>query len=576
MAHFLDFITREHILKAIRQIDIGTIPRNQQWSEYWINYKGRLYQFKYTIEVASSFSATQIGNRDFRTNPTSKKHIASLGFHIIFKPQHTGNSKTNYWISASYYGPQNNQINMFDDFIKNEYWRTDHNLKSSEGLKVYKELSKVQINDRVCIRFLNRKKSTVHIAAIGTVIDTANINNGRLGIKWDYNPPQFRGKKPIGSGAGNWWRTLFQLKDRTNIEDIFAETLIEKRVARLAWNDFGWVMPSGPIGKSKDMDTHEAGYGYGGEEWLFDTGKIIKNYHYGFLEPVNKEIDSFKNHTFDVWLHSINGETKKRYWIGNIRNLIVIDEIEAEDVKQIYINKGWLEEMKDQIKAWGGDSRGYSSWDGIVMFNVKFRINDLFLNDAYIELPENHPVYEQSRYVFGHFKNEYNFFSPEDEQGDDFVFEPNSDDGDDSSDPLTKKHQREPKTIEIVYLHTAISKAMTKVLKQTYGEENVSREHWAGYGGNKIDIVLNLKNKLTFYEIKTYNSIKTSIREAFGQLIEYCFYPNKQKAKELIIITQIPADQETVAYFKHLREIFGLPIYYQSFDLTSKKLSEKY
>ena len=80
---------------------------------------------------------------------------------------------------------------------------------------------------------------------------------------------------------------------------------------------------------------------------------------------------------------------------------------------------------------------------------------------------------------------------------------------------------------------------------------------------------------MIFYEIKTYNSIKTSIREAFGQLMEYCFYPNKQKASELIIITQLPANKQTQIYVQHLRDTLKLPIYYQSFDLETKTLSEK-
>lgn len=573
MTHKLDFITRDDILKAIQQIDKGTVPKSNEWSEYWINYKQKLYQFKYVVEVASSFAKNSIKTTDFTSNDSSRNYIAALGFQILFKTPTVKNAQTNYWVGASYYGLPGNQTDMFDDFHKNKYWRTDHDLDKGEGLKIYDLLQKVQVNDRLCIRYFDKKGGKIHIALIGTVSDISKIDNGRLGVNWDYNPPEFKGLKPSGAGSGNWWKTLFQLKKHSDIQQIFSEALIEKRVARLAWNNYGWVMPSGPFGKSKHQDSHEAKHGYGHEEWLFDTSKLIKGFHYGFLEPIRKEQDAYSNKVYDVWLFSINGETKKRFWIGEITNLIVIDKDEADEVKQIYIDKGWLKEMEGQIKESGANEKGFSNWQGVDLFNVKFKPSDIFVNDPYFELSDQHPINEQSRYSFAHFKNDYEIETEEAE--DDFDFTSSTDNGEDDKNPKTKTHHRQPKAVEIVYLHRAISNSLTKVLRQTHGKENTTREHHAGYGANKIDIVVKKKGQLTFYEIKTYNSLKTSVREAFGQLMEYCFYPNKRKANELIIVTQLPADKQTKTYFQHLRDTFNLPIYYQSYDLETKTLSEK-
>jgi hypothetical protein len=573
MAHQLDFINRNDILKAIEQIDKSVVPKNNEWSEYWINYKGKSYQFKYVVQVASSFTQMPILTTDFTSNDSSRNFIAALGFHILFKSHKTDNSQTNYWVGGSYYGPPGNFINMFDDFIKKKYWGTDHDLRNGEGLKVYNELSKVQINDRLCIRYLDKKSSKVHIAAIGTVSDIENINDGILKVNWDYNPPKFKGQKPSGLGSGNWWKTIFQLKKHADIALIFGENLIEKRVARLAWNDYGWVMPSGVIGKSEHKGSHEEKYGYGHEEWLFDTSKLINGYHYGFLEPIRKEQSAYSDKVYDVWLYSINGVTKKRFWIGEISNLIVIDRDEAERIKQYYLDQGWLGEMEAQIKASGANQEGFSNWQGVDLFNVKYSPIDILVNDPYFELSDSHPINEQSRYAFSHFRNEFEIIA--DQAGDNFGFISSTDNNDDDIDPKTKTFHRQPKAIEIIYLHRAISNSLTRELRKEHGNENVTREHPAGFGANKIDIVVNHKSQLTFYEIKTYNSLKTSIREAFGQLMEYCFYPDKQKANELIIVTQLPADIQTKTYFKHLRETFGLPIYYQMYDLNTKTLSEK-
>ncbi len=573
MAHQLDFIKREDILKAIQQIDKGVVPKNNEWSEYWINHKGKLYQFKYVVEVASSFTQTPIITTDFTSNDSSRNYIAALGFQILFKTPTVKNAQTNFWVGASYYGLPGNQTDMFDEFHKNKYWRTDHDLDHGEGLIIYNLLEKVQVNDRLCIRYFDKKGGKIHIALIGTISDISRIDDGRLGVNWDYNPPEFKGKKPSGAGSGNWWKTLFQLKKHSDIALIFSETLIEKRVARLAWNDFGWVMPSGTFGKSEHKDSHEAKHGYGHEEWLFDTGKLIKGFHYGFLEPIRKEQDAYADKIYDVWLYSINGETKKRFWIGDIKNLIVIDRDQADKVKQTYIDKGWLEEMEGQIKASGANEKGFSNWKGVDLFNVKFHPSDIFVNDPYFELSDTHPINEQSRYAFAHFKDEYDLTT--DQTKDDFGFTPPTGNEEHDNEPKSKTHLRQPKAVEIIYLHRAISNSLTKVLRQTHGKENVKREHHAGYGANKIDIVVKHKSDLTFYEIKTYNSLKTSIREAFGQLMEYCFYPDKLKANELIIVTQLPADKQTKTYFQHLRDTFKLPIYYQSYDLDSKALSDK-
>lgn len=573
MAHQLDFIKREDVIKAIQQIDKGVVPKNNEWSEYWITYKGKLYQFKYVVEVASSFTKNPIKTKQFTSNDSSRNYIARLGFPIQFKSPKVKSYQTNYWVGASYYGLPGNQTDMYAVFKKKKYWRTDHDLESGEGKNIYELLSKVQINDRICIRYFDKKGSKIHIAAIGTVNDIANIDDGKLGVTWDYSPLEFKGKKPSGAGSGNWWKTLFQLKKHSDIATIFGETLIEKRIARLTWNDFGWVLPSGPFGKSEDESTHEGKYGYGHEEWLFDTSKIIDGFHYGFLEPIRKEQDAFLGKTYDVWLFSINSETKKRFWIGNIKSLMVIDRDEADRVQQIYIDKGWLKEMESQIRASGANEKGFSNWKGVDLFNVKFNPNDIFSNDPYFSLSDTHPIKDQSRYSFTHFKDEYEVTI---ELENDFDFISSADNIEDDTDPKRNIHIRQPKAVEIIYLHRAISNSLIKTLRQQYGSENVTREHPAGYGANKIDIVVKNKNQMTFYEIKTYNCLKTSIREAFGQLMEYCFYPDKRKAGELIIVTQLPVDKHTQDYFHHLRSIFKLPIYYQSYDLKSKTLSSKY
>lgn len=346
---------------------------------------------------------------------------------------------------------------------------------------------------------------------------------------------------------------------------------IEKRVARLAWNDNGWVRPSGVSGKSISK-SYESRYGYGHEEWLFDTSKIIGGYHYGFLEPINKFRSAYENRVFDIWLYTIDGRTKKRYWVGEIENVQVIDTAKQKTIVNYYKRRGWLKEMEDQILEVGGTKES-------IYFNVRFKIEDIRLSgsDQYYELPRNHPVFNQSRFVFMYFTDE--FLIPGQKQLD-FKFLPSRKGHGSvwgSSDEMIS-YTRKPKSVEVTNLHRPIQKLLLAKLRESFGYENVTPEHPVFLGGQRADIVcMDSDGKCIFYEIKTYNSVLSSIREAIGQLMEYAYWPNKMNAKELVIVTQKPPDENTVIlYVKYIRKTFKLPLFYQWVDVNTNTISRKY
>lgn len=348
----------------------------------------------------------------------------------------------------------------------------------------------------------------------------------------------------------------------------------EKRVARLCWNDLGWVRPSGTYGKSKSVEIYEAEHGYGHEEWLFDIGKLIDGYHYGFLEPIGKYQELYEGQKFDIWLYSINGINKKRYWIGKILNVEVIDNKQAAKIKKEYIKRRWIKEMEEQLIASGSDPDKLLSGPDIYFFNIKFDPLNISLNDPYFELPSGHKIYSQSRYNFMHY---HDVFEKENVKQDTFSLAiPASikQTGADNNEPSS--YIREAKFVEIDNLHDIISNKLVEKLRGTYGKENVYTEHDAGYNGNRVDIIVKDGEKVIFYEIKTYPSLKTNIREAIGQLMEYSFWTSEDKATELVVITQPHGDfDKAKVYFNHLRDKFKLPLYYQSYNKETDILSEK-
>lgn len=356
----------------------------------------------------------------------------------------------------------------------------------------------------------------------------------------------------------------------------FGKAKIEKRIARLTWNTNGWVKPSGPEGKSKNKDTHEGQFGYGHEEWLLDTSKLIDGYHYGFLEPIRKQQQAYVNKTYNVWLYTIDNISKKRYWVGEVNKVEVIDNSEAERVKDIYIQNEWHQEMKSQIIESEANADGFSDWNGVDLFNIRFLPTDLKFNSDYYELPKENKIYEQSRYSFANYSEQLKPIKAE--KG--FVFNSDSENEEENNDtPIigTITYDREPKAIEVTYVHKAICDGIKAKFVEQLGCENVSTENQAGYGNNRIDLVVRDNDKYIFYEIKAYNSSRASIREALGQLLEYSYWVNKDNANKLVIVAQKVGDlNDSKIYIKHLRDKFRLPIYFQTFDLATKELSVEY
>lgn len=82
-------------------------------------------------------------------------------------------------------------------------------------------------------------------------------------------------------------------------------------------------------------------------------------------------------------------------------------------------------------------------------------------------------------------------------------------------------------------------------------------------------------NKI-FFELKTADTVKLAIRQALGQLLEYNHYPNKNNANKLIIVTELEITELDIQYLRGIRSRYGIPVYYQQFDMNRKILSEEY
>jgi hypothetical protein len=342
------------------------------------------------------------------------------------------------------------------------------------------------------------------------------------------------------------------------------------RIARICWNTNEWVKPSGRFGKST-TPSHEKAYGFGHEEWLFDMDKVIGQYHFGFLEPLRKYPQKYMGRCFDLLLYTMDSATHDKYWIGYLKGVDAITAAEGEEALDIYRTKGWLDRMRDDLMNVGLDGAKIftdARRRALDVVNVKFSNSALTtLFETPIQVADNDKSISIPRYVLLQHPSTLDF-SDEVRGRTGYLFDSGS-----SGDPdlaRTAKKQLMPRQVELELKHNELSTAFFKFLKSKHGT-NVRRECKA-FGNNRIDIVLRTDEGDIFYEVKTYNFLRTSFRDAIGQLLEYCFYPDVQNATKLFVVSDIEPNQDIQSYVRRLNRVLNIPFGYIQFDYRSNSV----
>lgn len=135
-------------------------------------------------------------------------------------------------------------------------------------------------------------------------------------------------------------------------------------------------------------------------------------------------------------------------------------------------------------------------------------------------------------------------------------------------DPLAKAGSPKSKANQ---LHNDLQNKLYQHLKNKLGPEHVGTEVNSG-NGTSIDLVTQCDGVTNFYEIKTGSSVRSSIRQAIPQLLEYAYWGADDIADNLIIVSHLPITKSAEKYVDYLRNKFGMPLEYQQFDLKSGQL----
>lgn len=595
-------------------IDKQGIPRKYVKSKNYVVLEGKEYQLEYMVKLALELNDYDI--QDFDPKDINVEYIESLGLKVHhYEDGYNFFTKEELEFYNSIVNTDYRKVNpeqmyyrekLYPIIVKTEYWakqvipdgfklRKDGHwisgyvskIKSYIWPRVYfaednDVFFNVEVNGKD--RFIGFKLDGYYKTAKALSEDKIQyLDEYKELIDWEWIKIDFNSLKDY-----DWSRLVSETKDYIKkymddhdyLKEVFSEEIFDtegqcesnkSKLCRLTWNTNRWVKPSGSKGKSKHL-SFEKENGFGHEEWLFDRDKVIGGYMYGFLQPVNKYYKKYLGEKLDLALYTVNGDTKEKFWVTTLHNVEVIDAQEADNVLEVYKKEGWYNEMKADLLNLNLNSKQLDLWiqEGAEkLFNIKFKASEISkMPNELIPISDKN-IISANRYILLNTKKSV-LDKIEEETKKNFSFE---DSGNTNVDLLSKgKRNSIGRDIELEYKHNVIQSIFLKYLQSKHGETNVKRECNA-YGAARIDIARKTQTGYVFYEIKTYNNLKTSIREGIGQLLEYSLYPNVVEAEQLVLVSDIYPNKEIQEYFSHLREFINIPISYICFDVDKEDVT---
>ena len=329
---------------------------------------------------------------------------------------------------------------------------------------------------------------------------------------------------------------------------------MERKVARICWNDKYWTKPSGSDGKTRNSSSYEHSHGFGHEEWLLDLDKVIDGYHYGYLQAIGTNREKYLDSAFNVSLYTIDNRSKQRWWLGGIENLEVVSPKESARIYEEYKRRGWLEEMRSDLREVGGSIITFDKDVTPEIFAViRFRPDATNLNVPPLEFEHGDPAVPSAYYNLKNYITEPKYLA----NVGGFVFIPGY-----VKPAAGKKRTYGARDVDVSYHHTEIQEALYSELCNEYGAKNVGAEQLTP-SGTKIDLVAKAGDKFVLYEVKVGLSAKACVREALGQLFEYRYDIGAHTVSELVIVSSHGHDSGVDKYLAALVEQHRLPVRYQ-------------
>lgn len=598
----LEKISKKNIEDAAKSIDINGVPKEWVYSQHYAVVAGEEYRLKQLLKLAYKISTGE--DLHYRFSENSIEWIKTLDFEVTFyEDGYNFFTKKELAIYSSLVGekyrknvdehllyprliyPILEKVNYWGrkmaeehgyQFARDGRWLTAYSPKIKPY--IWPKLYKGENNDIFFNVEVNGDVGFIGFKLDGYFETTKELPKYKLKILADYkNKHEIEWIKiSFEQIEEHSWESLFKrsreyiIKHDQHYDDLKNLLSVNSKIARVVWNENGWVTPSGRQGKSEDSSSFEHNNGFGHEEWLLDTSRVIDGYKYGFLEPINKHVNTYAGQKYDFTLYTINSLTNKRYWLGTLKRVVVLHEDESKKVLEDYKKKGWYSDMKDDLFNLGLNGKQLDDWvegGANKLFNVKIDVNEIYkLPPALLPIESNDEIPNPRYILCDALPDTTSTINERSKTG--FSFESGN-----QSTGLAKKSSRSfnDRKVEYDLHHNILQESFLEFMIKKYGSDNVRKE-CSAWGGTRVDLVRKNGDEYIFYEIKTYNNLLTSLRVAFGQLMEYCFYPNDTNASQLVLVSEVPPDEKFIKYLKKINSVMQIPIEYIQFDCTEKKI----
>ncbi|MDI1234542.1 MAG: hypothetical protein PSX81_09690 [bacterium] len=350
---------------------------------------------------------------------------------------------------------------------------------------------------------------------------------------------------------------------------------MEKRLMRLVWNYNDWETPierkyNTSLWKDGKNDaSFEKSFGFGGEDWLFNSRYNIDGFQYGYIRGVDKLSSSLES-IDELFLYTIDSASKKRLLVAKIMN---VEIIEGYDEIQNFISpiiNGFLDHHIDELKVVGADYQRII--DNPLQFNVRFKLEDVtkygYLNE--IKVLSTPSFSRFTPYIVDNTLEKKllnNIITPST-----FIFKKGKSKSVEAHKRTNLGGQSFNKRV-----HSDITEDLYKYLIdiKSVNKDKISIEN-SRVGGCVVDGVIQHTNTYSFFEIKTASTAIANIRDAMGQLIEYSHLDKNTKIEKLIIVGPAMMNNEEEKYFNRIRNAINLKLEYWGYKMNEKKLKDKF
>ena len=117
------------------------------------------------------------------------------------------------------------------------------------------------------------------------------------------------------------------------------------------------------------------------------------------------------------------------------------------------------------------------------------------------------------------------------------------------------------------------AKKLSRPKSYNFFPDEPINENWTFHIGGRTELQFNIGNEdegLRFgfaFSLEPSRSLRNCVRDAFGQLLDYCCYADVRNASKLFVVGEPELDSATKEYLEFVNKEFNIPIGYLRIEL---------